>query len=326
MILVRLGNIIFGDSEVPESINGGGTQMQSTLKMIGGKREIHALGRDDSDISFKGLFRGILSEQRLKYLDGLRVKGEQIPFSYSSRSYLVVVKSVTWTQEIAYQFHYEIVLNVVQDLNSPVNFAVPLSFNDILTELYQESLDIATFLNAGGVIGALGLVGIALSAAQAVGSFTIAEIASLSGDIADAIASVNAAIDKITNSAINTPQEVINSIHDLNKTVNTLAIDADTELAIANLYRINDLLSLMQRNLDLLISETEQNKVFVSFGNLFEFASKYYGDPTLWTALAENNMNSIKDDNAFINPNIDVLQSLVIPPKPQSSNGGILRV
>jgi len=107
---------------------------------------------------------------------------------------------------------------------------------------------------------------------------------------------------------------------------NTLSEDATNEIEIANLYHLRDLLQVMQQNLNSLLASEQGNQTIVSFGNLFEIASKAYGDATLWTAIADSNYSIMKDENGFITPNISDITTLKIPPKPTTASGGILIV
>jgi len=107
---------------------------------------------------------------------------------------------------------------------------------------------------------------------------------------------------------------------------NTLNQQSQNELELYNLYQLNDLLALMQRNLNLLQQNNQGNQIVVSFGNLFEFAASAYGDATLWTAIANANYSIQKDSNGFITPNINGITSLIIPPQPSTPSGGILNV
>lgn len=50
--------------------------------------------------------------------------------------------------------------------------------------------------------------------------------------------------------------------------------------------------------------------------NLFKIAVQYYGDPTLWYVIAQANQ--------LTDPYYTGIYSLLIPPKPANSNGGIL--
>jgi len=198
LIIVRLGEIFFNATEVPEAIPRGISQRESVNELIGGIRVTDTLGPSYKDISFKGLFRGILSIERAKYLDSLAFNGKQVSFSYSTYSYLVVVKSFESTLRMGYQIDYEIVLTVVQDLTIPINFAIPISFSDAIQAAYTEALDLAQFINNGGIIGAMGVVGLALEAAGDLESATTGAITEITNSISNAVNSVNGAINNIT--------------------------------------------------------------------------------------------------------------------------------
>lgn len=196
-IFVRLGEILLNGAEVPQVVNGGGEQLMKVHQLIGGNRVIDTLGRSDTDIKVSGLFRGIISMERLQYLDYLRINGQQVSFTYSIYNYLVVVKSLQWRLKMVYQFEYDMTLTVVQDLNQPVSFAVPDSFSDIIETAYENALDLATLIKAGGVIASLGELGLALQAAANLDALTNSEVANISAAIANSIASVDSAIDSI---------------------------------------------------------------------------------------------------------------------------------
>lgn len=197
MIIVRLGEIIFNASEVPEEISGGGVQMTAVQQLIGGVRVVDTLGKADDDISFRGLFRGIAALERVKYLDGLRVSGNQVTFTYSSYHYNVVVKDFKWHMRMAYQVYYEITLLVVQDLNQPVTIAIPISFSDEVLGAYAAASDLALFINNPGVISSLGEVGLALQAVDVLEDATLSELGTITAAITAAAASVTNAISGI---------------------------------------------------------------------------------------------------------------------------------
>lgn len=194
MILMRLGEILFNGTEVPVVINGGGMQKVAVHENIGGKRIVDTLGKSDSDIIFGGLFRGIISLERVKYLDTLRINGKAVSFSYSFFNYTVIVKSFTWNMRMAYEVSYNIVLSVVDDLNFPVSFPIVDSFSDIIQGAYTQALDLALFLQVGGVIGAMGALGIALEDAGDLNALTSSAISSISQALDNSISAVNSAI------------------------------------------------------------------------------------------------------------------------------------
>lgn len=197
MIFLKLGEILFNGSEVPESINGGGSQLEAVNQLIGGKRIVDTLGGSDDDVSWSGLFRGVLSLERVRYLDTLRKSGKQVSFSYSQFSYNVVVKDFKWNMKMAYQIYYSITLTIVEDLMRPVTVAIPISFSDVILGAYQEALDIATFIKDGGLLGALGLLGAALGNVPNIDNATISEITGISNAIANANNQVNSLINSL---------------------------------------------------------------------------------------------------------------------------------
>lgn len=107
---------------------------------------------------------------------------------------------------------------------------------------------------------------------------------------------------------------------------NNLNAEADDEIQLSILYRIKDLLGLMQQNVDVAANGGQGQTIQTTVGNLFALAAKYYSDATLWYIIAEENMSLLLDENGFINPNITGNKTLIIPPKPAQSNGGIFNV
>ena len=55
---VTLGGFAFQDFEVPERIPAGGEQMLAIHKLVGGRRVIDAMGRDDAALEWSGYFLG----------------------------------------------------------------------------------------------------------------------------------------------------------------------------------------------------------------------------------------------------------------------------
>lgn len=196
-MLMRLGELLFNGAEVPESVNGGGDQVIARNQLIGGKRIDQALGPDDADIKFNGLFRGILALVRVRYLENLRRTGEEVDFTYSFFSYRVIVKSFSWNLKQAYQTYYEITLEVIKDLTLPVTVAIPISISDAMQTAFTEALDIATLINNGSVTAQMAILGAALDAAGDLNSLTVGQITALTSAITNAGNAVQGAINSL---------------------------------------------------------------------------------------------------------------------------------
>lgn len=118
-LTLSLGPVDFADFEIPDEIQGGGGQTTVIHKYAGGSRTIDAFGSDDDVLSWSGIFFDQTAESRCQQLDAMRKAGAPVPCSWSSFSYLVVIKSFTWKFVRFYEIHYSISLEVVDDRTQP---------------------------------------------------------------------------------------------------------------------------------------------------------------------------------------------------------------
>lgn len=118
-LILTLGGVTFNDFEVPEAIRAGGGQMTETHRRAGGKRTIDAFGPDDEMIRWGGTFFDDGAEARCQQIDAMRRAGAPVTVSWSSFSYLVVIKSFAWDFIRFYQIEYSIELEVIQDNAQP---------------------------------------------------------------------------------------------------------------------------------------------------------------------------------------------------------------
>jgi hypothetical protein len=86
-----LGPVLFADFEVPERISFGGSQRLAIHSLPGGGRVIDALGRDDADITWSGIFTGPDAANRARLLDTLRAEGAALPLTWDAFCYAVVI-------------------------------------------------------------------------------------------------------------------------------------------------------------------------------------------------------------------------------------------
>ena len=114
-VTLVLGPIIFQGFELPDRINVGGQQRLAVHRMTNGQRVVDCLGRDDSDLTFHGIFSGPHATKRARTLDVLRIAGEPLPLTWDTFFYTVVIRRF----EAEYQHHswipYRITCTVVQD-------------------------------------------------------------------------------------------------------------------------------------------------------------------------------------------------------------------
>ena len=115
-----LGDFEFKDFEVPEQIAIGGAQRLGVHKLIGGKRVIDALGRDDAPVCWSGIFLSENAQIRARRLDYMRAQGDVLTLTWDEMSYQVVICDLTIDYKRRYHLPYRISLVVLQDNTKPV--------------------------------------------------------------------------------------------------------------------------------------------------------------------------------------------------------------
>lgn len=165
-VTLQLGPFIFQGPESPENINFGGAQMLAVHQLVGGDRTVDALGRNDDDITWKGLFFGTTASARAQYLDGLRIAGKALTLKWGKFRYQVVIKSFKPDFQQTYKTPYTIVCTPIKDETKPVKKLPPYQIKQQL----QDQLNTATSL-AGCIGGSAlaGLMGDIQSAVSAIG-------------------------------------------------------------------------------------------------------------------------------------------------------------
>lgn len=91
-VILSLGGVSFRDMEVPEQIFFGGSQRLSVQNTIGNNRVVEAVGGDDGDIFFSGIFSGNDAVKRAQLLDLARNLGTKLPLAWKDFYYIVVIR------------------------------------------------------------------------------------------------------------------------------------------------------------------------------------------------------------------------------------------
>lgn len=119
-VALLLGPIVFQDFEIPSAINFGGRQRLALHRLPGGSRVIDALGRDDAQISFSGIFTGSDATMRARSLDELRVAGVALPLTWDVLFYTVLISDFWADYRTGWWIPYRIACTVIQDEASAV--------------------------------------------------------------------------------------------------------------------------------------------------------------------------------------------------------------
>lgn len=113
--MLLLGPVAFQDFEIPSGINFGGKQRLALHRLPGGSRVIDALGRDDAQIGFSGVFAGSDATLRARSLDELRVAGIALPLTWDIFFYTVLIADFYADYRNGWWIPYHIICTVVRD-------------------------------------------------------------------------------------------------------------------------------------------------------------------------------------------------------------------
>jgi hypothetical protein len=310
--LLKLGDFVFADAEVPENIPVGGSQRTVVHELIGGMRVIDAMGRADAELSWSGLFTGLAAVARAKYLDTLRIQGTAQALTFGEFSYQVLVSEFRADYRRAYRIPFHITCQVIEDLANPTTTITPPSIDAVIT------VDQSTALALGATVGdspltlllnaldtAIGAVSSFANAAQSVISSVLTPLASVQARVALLIKSSSNTLINVTSFGGVLPftPATASAAALTNQVVNLEQWDA--------LFVLQGCLGRMSANLSSL--KGGPKTITVAGGNLFQIAQAQYGNPMAWTGIAKA--------NGLSDPFLMGTVTLVIPATPDTVDG-----
>lgn len=195
---VTLGDIILQLFEVPEYINFGGEQMLKVHQLVGGARIVDAMGRNDADISWEGIFTGPDALIRARYFDGRRADGNVLTFSFFGFRYKVIIKAFNAQVKLAYRIPYNITLQVVEDLTLPIPFIIPTNFDDLITGAMIKAHDLGNAIASSSILGALAILNTAMNLIPSFNNATTTQVASVLTPLASAQSAVKNVINNLS--------------------------------------------------------------------------------------------------------------------------------
>jgi hypothetical protein len=194
-----LDSVAFRHVEIPDNIKAGGAQALFRHQYPGGARTIDAMGPDDADISWSGMFMDGTAQDRCKQLDVIRRQGQSVVLSWAGYQYLVVVAAFEWDFKRVWQIGYTITLAVVQDETQPQQAAAP----DVDSQVGSDALQAAA--DAGALSDAV--AGLVTSPIGALTASVQGAISGAAGALNAAVANVNGALGSVA-SLVNAPVDV----------------------------------------------------------------------------------------------------------------------
>lgn len=315
-VVLTLGDFTFKDTEVPEDIKVSTEHRMNIHKMIGGVRIIDMLGPDHQPISWSGWLVGANALNRAITLKQMSDAGVPLNLSWSEFYYQVVIASVEVDFEREYQFEYRITLVVLQDLTAPVYQDSSAGLDDLIGGDMKTANSLSSSIGDSKLTGSMS----SLSASVAsVSSFATASKSTINGVLVPLkaaqqqcqtlIASTENTLQSVTTLGGILPNNPLSQqIGKFNNVVNAMTNQP-------NLIQLSSVLSRMGTNMAAPSSAVKS--IQVAGGSLFDLASKFYGNVSAWTGLAQANPQ-LKNDPTIVGP-----QTIAIPKQYQDS-GGIL--
>ena len=173
-----IGPVLLEAFELPSRVFWGGRQRLAVHRLPGGRRVIDAMGRDDADIVWEGVFTGADAVFRARAIDLMRAGGRVWPLSWGSFFYSVVVGRFEAQYDRENWIPYRIACTVLRDeAEGLVEGGLSLAAG-VLADI--GALGGAEFAALEGVVDVAGLAAL-VAAPGALRSGTAAQGAAVSG-------------------------------------------------------------------------------------------------------------------------------------------------
>lgn len=314
-LTLQLGEFVFARFEIPEHIEFGGDQKLIVHELVGGTRQIDAMGEVPNALDWSGFLVGENALSRALYLDGLRKAGQSLTLTWSELAYTVVIRSLRCDFVRSYRIPYHITCEVISDDTSPISQLVDPSPEQLIADDLSDANGLAALIGDGPLAGLMGGLNAAIST---VGNFATASQSALNSitvplqDVRDRVGilltATNATIANVsTLGGVLPGNQVTAQIANITGQIGAV-------IEQPSLIQLDRTLGRMSSNIGSINAGTRS--VTVAGGNLYAIAANAYGDPMGWTALAVANKLS--------DPSLSGITTISVPDYVDKS-GGILR-
>lgn len=307
---LMLGDFEFMEFEVPEQVAIHGRQKTVQHQLIGGRRVIDVLGTEYEPLTWSGIITGSQAGERVGALERMRDAGHPVLLTLDDYRFTVVITSFNPVYELIWRRPYSIEVAVVSNEGSPEKVdALTGALRELIDSDLGRALGLADIINIDAVTQALSNLH---QAVKAVTDFAHATVAQVQAVVRPMIAARNiihhelalleAATRDITSLGGLVPGNPVS------RTVSNLLLQSDHVTRIPALYRLQDVLERLNKNVKAGQSAAGIKAITLSGGNLYQVASEQYGDASLWTSIA--------DANGLADPHLSGIRLLKIPASP----------
>lgn len=307
-----LGEFEFMEFEVPERIAIPGRQKTVQHQLIGGRRIIDVLGTEYKPLTWSGIITGSQASERVSALERMRDEGRPIILTLDDYRFTVVIISFTPVYEFIWRRPYSIEVAVVSNDGAPAKVdALTGALQGLIDSDLGRALGLANLINIDAVTQAVKDLHQAVKMVTDFAHATVVQIQAIVRPLIAArniiqheLALLEAAAGEITSLGGLVPGNPIA------RTVSNLLLQLDHTTRIPSLYRLQDVLGRLNKNVNAGQTASGVRAVTLSGGNLYQVASEQYGDASLWTSIA--------DANDLSDPQLSGIHTLNIPTSPTS--------
>lgn len=308
---LKFGDFTFSHVELIGALPWGGRQKVVVHELIGGVRNVQAMGKSDASITFAGQFRGLTARDRAQFLNTQMVEGTVANLTWENFSYQCLITAFTCSDE-GPVWPYTITFLPILDNNNPVTTAYPAFFDDTLFSYMDLALGLANIIADPTILTPLSLLNDMINSFS---SSSGSQKGPTNSQAQNAQAQTNVVISAVKASrstAISSAPPVTGDI-----TGNYPAIAANTVLQ-TQLNQLLAVMTIINDNFSYYISPSSGSATTISVQNpdFYRLAVKYYGDHLLWTVIAQA--------NGWYYPRLRGVYQITIPAVPGPSTGGLL--
>ncbi|CCD29938.1 putative phage protein [Candidatus Glomeribacter gigasporarum BEG34] len=300
---LTLGDFTFTRHEIPEKIQIGGEQKLAVHVLVGGQKIIDALGRADARLEWSGFLLGPHARERFRSLDALRIAGQPITLAWGEFAYRVVIQSFTAEYERETQLRYRIVCEVLEDTSATENVGATRSIKDALDEDSSTARTEALNIDDAPLSALLDTLDNAIRTTTRIANATQSAIARIRQPVDEILERTDILMHQ-TNRAL----AVASSVGDLGL---RLIEQIEALARLTALLRLRAAMGRLRHNLDAVFMRGKT--LTIAGGNLYRIAAEEYGNAMDWTAIAQA--------NGLTDPNLEGIQTLIIPPRTEASDG-----
>jgi len=318
-----IGVFVFSKTEIPGNLPFGGPQLVKVHNLIGGGRDIQALGAVDRPLEWKGWFLGANAMSRAKKLNQARLAGLPVWLRWSNLTYKVIIDDFEPDYRFETNIPYRIrCIPVTATWANPPSPTLSASRLSTLQRLLAEAQTCGAAISStfGNIVSGIqtltsGVSDIATAANSVVSSIKNG-LLSLQQSVDQLRGSVENSLINITtlggvfpnNPAASAVESISNQI---NLATQQYQVENLSSLTLGASNVLNALgpvlVPLVTPEIPAAIEPTSSTKQLVATNtDLSTVAARAYGDPTLWPLIA--------NANGLIGPIVPETLELVIPP------------